>query len=47
MLYGVALFSGAVLAGGSQQTASIGASIIVAQRALVTELLKLAGNDSP
>ena len=38
---------GVVLAGGSQQTASIGASIIAAQRALFTELLKLAGNDSP
>ena len=38
---------GTVLAGGSQQTASIGASIIAAQRALVTELLTLAGNDSP
>ena len=35
VLYGVTLFPGAVLAGGSQQTASIGASIIVAQRALV------------
>ena len=38
---------GLVLAGGSQQTASIGASVIAAHRALVTELLKLAGNDSP
>jgi xanthine dehydrogenase YagR molybdenum-binding subunit len=35
------------LAGGSQQTASIGASIIAAHRVLVKELLKLAGNDSP
>jgi xanthine dehydrogenase YagR molybdenum-binding subunit len=35
------------LAGGSQQTASIGASVIVAHRSLVKELLKLAGNDSP
>jgi xanthine dehydrogenase YagR molybdenum-binding subunit len=34
------------MAGGSQQTASIGASIIAAHRALVKELLKLAGNDS-
>jgi xanthine dehydrogenase YagR molybdenum-binding subunit len=36
-----------VLAGGSQQTASIGASVIAAHRKLVKELLKLAGNDSP
>jgi xanthine dehydrogenase YagR molybdenum-binding subunit len=38
---------GMVLAGGSQQTASIGAAVAAAQRALVTDLLKLAGNDSP
>ena len=38
---------GVVLAGGSQQTAAIGASVIAAHHALVTELLKLAGNDSP
>jgi xanthine dehydrogenase YagR molybdenum-binding subunit len=47
VLYGDTLFPGAVLAGGSQQTAAIGASIIAAHRALVKELLKLAGNDSP
>ena len=47
VLYGDTLFPGAVLAGGSQQTAAIGASIIAAHRALVRELLKLAGNDSP
>jgi xanthine dehydrogenase YagR molybdenum-binding subunit len=47
VLYGDTLHPGAVMAGGSQQTASIGASIIAAQRALVKELLKLAGNDSP
>ena len=46
-LYGDSTFPGMVLAGGSQQTASIGAAVSVAQRALVTELLKLAGNDSP
>ncbi len=46
-LYGDSTFPGMVLAGGSQQTASIGASVSVAHRALVTELLKLAGNDSP
>ena len=36
-----------ILAGGSQQTASIGAGIAAAHRALVAELLKLAGKDSP
>ena len=45
--YGDSRLPGLFLAGGSQQTASIGAAIIAAQRALVTELLKLAGNDSP
>jgi xanthine dehydrogenase YagR molybdenum-binding subunit len=45
--YGDSALPGVVLAGGSQQTASIGASVIAAHRALVTELLKLAGNDSP
>ncbi len=38
---------GVVLAGGSQQTASIGAAVIAAHHQLVKELLKLAGNDSP
>ena len=47
VLYGDNLLPGAVLAGGSQQTAAIGASVIAAHRALVKELLKLAGNDSP
>ena len=47
VLYGDTLHPGAVLAGGSQQTAAIGASIIAAHRALVNELLKLAGNNSP
>jgi xanthine dehydrogenase YagR molybdenum-binding subunit len=45
--YGDSRFPGLVLAGGSQQTASIGAAVIAAQRALVTELLELASNDSP
>ena len=45
--YGDSALPGLVLAGGSQQTASIGAAVIAAQHALVTELLKLAGNDSP
>jgi xanthine dehydrogenase YagR molybdenum-binding subunit len=47
VLYGDTLFPGAVLAGGSQQTAAIGASIIAAHRVLVKELLNLAGNESP
>jgi len=45
--YGDSALPGLVLAGGSQQTASIGSAIIVAQRELVKELLKIAGNDSP
>ncbi len=45
--YGESSYPGAVLAGGSQQTASIGGSVIAAQRELVGELLKLAGDDSP
>jgi xanthine dehydrogenase YagR molybdenum-binding subunit len=36
-----------VLAGGSQQTAAIGAAVIAAHQKLVEELLKLAGNESP
>ena len=44
--YGDSSLPGVVLAGGSQQTASIGMSVITAHRALVVELLKLAGNDS-
>ena len=46
-VYGDSTLPGMVLAGGSQQTASIGASVIAAHAALVKELLKLAGNDSP
>lgn len=45
--YGDSIIPGAILAGGSQQTAAIGAAVISAHHALVTELLKLAGNDSP
>ncbi len=45
--YGDSKLPGVVLAGGSQQTASIGAAVEAAHRALVTELLKIAGNDSP
>jgi xanthine dehydrogenase YagR molybdenum-binding subunit len=45
--YGDSALPGVVLAGGSQQTASIGAAVIATHRSLVAELLKLAGNDSP
>ncbi|TXN00727.1 xanthine dehydrogenase family protein molybdopterin-binding subunit [Methylobacterium sp. WL64] len=45
--YGDSSLPGTVLAGGSQQTASIGLSVRLAHDALVAELLKLAGNDSP
>ncbi|KPF95770.1 dehydrogenase [Rhodopseudomonas sp. AAP120] len=45
--YGDSMLPGVVLAGGSQQTASIGASVIAAHHVLIKELLKLAGNDSP
>ena len=45
--YGDSIMPGLVLAGGSQQTASIGAGVIAAHHALVAALLKLAGNDSP
>ncbi len=40
-------FPGIMLAGGSSQTASIGGAVIAAQRALVEELLALAGDESP
>jgi xanthine dehydrogenase YagR molybdenum-binding subunit len=45
--YGDSTLPGLILAGGSQQTASIGMSLIAAQKALFSELLKLAGDDSP
>jgi len=45
--YGDSTLPGLVLAGGSQQTASIGAAVMAAHEALVADLLKLAGNDSP
>jgi xanthine dehydrogenase YagR molybdenum-binding subunit len=45
--YGDSKQPGSVIAGGSQQTASIGAAVIAAQHALVAELLKLAGKNSP
>jgi xanthine dehydrogenase YagR molybdenum-binding subunit len=45
--YADSAMPGVVMAGGSQQTASIGAAVAAAQRALVSNLLQLAGNDSP
>jgi xanthine dehydrogenase YagR molybdenum-binding subunit len=45
--YGDTSLPSGTLAGGSSQTASIGAAIIAAADALTNELLKLAGNDSP
>jgi xanthine dehydrogenase YagR molybdenum-binding subunit len=45
--YGDSSLPGVVLAGGSQQTASIGAAVIAALRALTVELLKLVRDDSP
>jgi xanthine dehydrogenase YagR molybdenum-binding subunit len=45
--YGDSIIPGSILAGGSQQTAAIGGAVIAAYRALVAELLKLAGSDSP
>ena len=36
-----------ILAGGSQQTASIGAAVLAAYQELVSELLKLTAKDSP
>jgi len=45
--YGGSEMAGAFLAGGSSQTASIGAAMIAAHRALVMELLKITQKDSP
>jgi xanthine dehydrogenase YagR molybdenum-binding subunit len=45
--HGDSRFPGVVLAGGSQQTASIGSAVMAAQQALIEALLKLAGKDSP
>ena len=45
--YGSSDLTGAFLAGGSSQTASIGASVIAAHQAMVEQLIKLAGKDSP
>jgi len=45
--YGDTLLPPSPVAGGSCQTASIGASVVAAHAKLVAALLKLAGNDSP
>ncbi|MEO8935936.1 MAG: xanthine dehydrogenase family protein molybdopterin-binding subunit, partial [Burkholderiaceae bacterium] len=45
--YGDSRFPGIVLAGGSQQTASIGAAVMAAQAELIKALLKRADKDSP
>jgi xanthine dehydrogenase YagR molybdenum-binding subunit len=45
--YGDTALPPSPVAGGSCQTASIGAAVIAAHRKLVGELLRLAGNDSP
>jgi len=45
--YGDSSFPGTFLAGGSSQTASVGAALVAAHEQLVTELLKLAVKDSP
>jgi xanthine dehydrogenase YagR molybdenum-binding subunit len=45
--YGDSSMPGLILAGGSQQTASVGHAVIEAQRALVKALLQLADKESP
>ena len=45
--YGDTRFPPSPVAGGSSQTASIGAAVVAAHGKLVASLLKLAGNDSP
>ncbi|WP_174285787.1 xanthine dehydrogenase family protein molybdopterin-binding subunit [Sphingomonas bacterium] len=45
--YADTIIPGTIMAGGSQQTAAIGAAVIAAHNAMVAELLTLAGNDSP
>jgi xanthine dehydrogenase YagR molybdenum-binding subunit len=45
--YGNSAFPGNLIAGGSGQTASIVGAVIAAQRALVEQLLAIAGDDSP
>jgi len=45
--HGDSRLPGLVLAGGSQQTASIGSAVMAAQQALIAELLKLVAKESP
>ncbi len=45
--YGNSALDGVFLAGGSSQTATIGAAVIAANEKLVEELIKLAGSKSP
>ncbi|WP_419803678.1 xanthine dehydrogenase family protein molybdopterin-binding subunit [Terriglobus sp.] len=45
--YGNSSIDGTVLAGGSSQTASVGAAVIAAHTELVKKLIQLAGKDSP
>ena len=45
--HGDSSFPGSMIAGGSSQTASIIGAVIAAHRALVEQLLLLAGDDSP
>jgi xanthine dehydrogenase YagR molybdenum-binding subunit len=45
--YGDTNLPASPVAGGSNQTAAIGAAVVAAQAKLVVEMLKLAGNDSP
>jgi xanthine dehydrogenase YagR molybdenum-binding subunit len=45
--YGESSFPGVFIAGGSQQTAQLGGAVVAAHRALVAELLRLCGGDSP
>ena len=45
--YGGSDLAGTFLAGGSSQTASIGAAVIAAHKVMLEELIQLAGKDSP
>ena len=45
--HGDSRFPGLVMAGGSQQTASIGSAVMAAQHELIAALLKLARKESP
>ena len=45
--YGNSALAGVFIAGGSSQTASVGASVLAAHKELVEELLKLADKSSP